>query len=55
MRVYCEVEECIHCQDGKCEKKSIIVERRTFSGFRNGEHEWSPACCDYGELEDETD
>lgn len=55
MRVYCENDGCIHCQDGKCTKESIIMERRTFSGFYNGEHEWSPSCCDYEEQEYETD
>lgn len=52
MIVLCEIEECAYCRDGQCGKEMISHRRQTFSGFRNGEREWSPACEDYKEVGD---
>ena len=52
MIVLCEVDNCAYCRDGQCGKESISHKMQTFSGFRSGERERSPACADYKEVND---
>lgn len=52
MIVLCEIEECAYCRDGQCGKEIISHKRKTFSSFRSGEREWSPACENYKEVGD---
>lgn len=52
VEVMCDIEECAYCRDGQCGKEMISHRRQTFSGFRSGEREWSPACADYKEADD---
>lgn len=51
----CGIEECAYNRDGRCGKESGSISRKTFSGFRSGEREWSAACDEYKELEVEED
>lgn len=53
MIVLCGIESCVHCKDGECGKEIISHRKQTFSGFRSGEREWSPACEDYEEVDDD--
>lgn len=53
MIVLCEIKSCAFCGDGYCQKDIISHTRQTFSGFQNGEREWSPACEDYEEVDDD--
>lgn len=51
--VHCDIEYCTYNRNGICGRESHSVTRKTFSGFRNGEREWSPACKEYKELGDD--
>lgn len=51
--VICEIEDCAYHIDGHCSKSIICIISKTFSGFVSGQREWSPACEDYEEVDDD--
>ena len=51
--IMCEVEDCAYRIDGSCSKNIISISVKTFSGFVSGQREWSPACEDYREIDNE--
>ncbi len=51
--IMCEVEDCAYRIDGSCSKSIICITPKTFSGFASGKREWSPACEDYKETDNE--
>ncbi len=53
MVIMCEVEDYAYRIDGSCSKSIICITPKTFSGFASGKREWSPACEDYKETDNE--
>lgn len=49
--VICDLEWCAYNRSGQCGKESISIYNKSFSSFRNGEREQSPACADYKDKE----